>query len=61
MKQSVTMKLEKKPKSSGGVKYSGKHEETGEDINIYVPQQMLKASTGGDPFPEEITLTISAS
>lgn len=61
MAETVKMKLTKRPKSNGGVKYEGKHTTTGEEINVYVPQGILAAVSGGKEFPEEISITIATT
>jgi hypothetical protein len=60
MTQTSTLKLAKRPKGSGGVKYEGTNPDTNEDVNIYVPQEMLRRVSEGGDFPETIVMTLSA-
>lgn len=59
MAEVVKMKLTKRPKSNGGVKYEGVHTATGDEINVYIPQGLLAVVSGGKQFPEEILLSIT--
>lgn len=55
----VKLNLDRRPKGSGGVRYAGTCESTGEALNIYIPQQLLGEVAESKEFPESVTLTLS--
>ena len=55
----VKLNLDRRPKGSGGVRYAGTCESTGEELNIYIPQQLLGDVAESKEFPESVTLTLS--